>query len=199
MYKVYGDIYSGNCYKIKLLMSLLEIRHEWLHVDILNGESRTPEFLAMNPNGKIPVVALPDGRCLFESNAILHYLAEGTGYLPSDHFLRAQVLQWQCFEQYSHEPYIATSRYIIKYLGRPKDRLKDLEARRKGGYLALDVMERHLGMNDYFVDNHYSIADISLYAYTHVAEEGDFMLEGYPAIRGWLGRIAAHPKHVRMA
>ena len=198
MYRVYGDIDSGNCYKIKLLMGLLDIEHEWIHVDIMNGESRTPEFLQMNPNGRIPVITLPDGRHLFESNAILNYLAEGSDYLPPDPFLRARVLQWQCFEQYSHEPYIATSRYIIKYLGRPEDRAKDLEARREGGYLALDVMERHLAENAYFVDNSYSIADISLYAYTHVAEEGDFQLGNYPAIRAWLDRIASHPKHVTM-
>ena len=198
MYKVYGDINSGNCYKIKLLMGLLDIDHEWIHVDVMSGESRTPEFLEMNPNGKIPVITLPDGRHLFESNAILNYLAEGSAYLPSDPFLRAQVLQWQCFEQYSHEPYIATSRYIIKYLGRPEERMKDLEVRRKGGYMALDVMERHLAESEYFVGNSYSIADISLYAYTHVAEEGDFRLGNYPLIRRWLDRLASHPKHVTM-
>lgn len=198
MYKVYGDINSGNCYKIKLLMSLLDIEHEWIHIDILGGESRTPEFLEMNPNGKIPVIVLQDGRFLFESNAILNYLAEGSDYLPADRFLRAQVLQWQCFEQYSHEPYIATSRYIIKYLGKPTERMKDLKVRQQGGYMALDVMEKHLGNNDFFVNNHYSIADISLYAYTHVAEEGGFMLAGYPSIRRWFERIEVQPKHVTM-
>lgn len=196
MYKVYGDVNSGNCYKIKLLMNLLDIEHEWIHVDILTGETRTPSFLEMNPNGKIPVITLPDGSHLFESNAILNYLAEGSVYLPVDPFHRAQVLQWQFFEQYSHEPYIATSRYIIKYLGQPAERQQDLENRRKGGTIALDVMERHLGKHVFFVDDNYSIADISLYAYTHVAHEGDFMLDSYPSIRAWLGRVASHPKHV---
>ena len=197
-FKVYGDIYSGNCYKVKLLMSLLDIPHDWIHVDILNGASHTPEFLEKNPNGRVPVLGLPDGRWLFESNAILHFLANDSSFLPTDTFANAQVLQWQFFEQYSHEPFIATSRYIIRYLGSPPDRQADLEARRIGGYAALDVMESHLRNKAFFVGSTYSIADISLYAYTHVAPEGGFSLKPYVNISNWLHRIAQHPQHVTM-
>lgn len=199
MFKVYGDIYSGNCYKVKLLLSLLDIPHTWTHVDILNGESRTAAFLAKNPNGRIPVLGLPDGRWLFESNAILYFLARDSHLLPTAPFSQAQVLQWQFFEQYSHEPYIATSRYIVRYLNSPPDRQADLESRRVGGYAALDVMESHLEKNDFFVGNAYSIADISLYAYTHIAEEGGFSLKPYIHICNWLQRISQYPQHMTMA
>lgn len=198
MYKVYGDIYSGNCYKVKLLMSLLGVEHEWIHVDIMQGETRTPEFLAMNPNGKVPVVRLTDGRYLSESNAILNYLAEGTEYLPASRYQRARVLQWQFFEQYSHEPFIATSRYIIRYLGRPPEQEQRLQEKAAPGYRALDVMERHLHSSPFFVGDRYTIADITLYAYTHVAYEGGFDLSRYIAIRRWFDRIEAQPGHVRM-
>jgi glutathione S-transferase len=197
-YKVYGDVYSGNCYKVKLLMRLLGIGHEWIHVDIMQGESRTPEFLAMNPNGKVPVVRLPDGRYLSESNAILNYLAEGSEYLPAARYERAQVLQWQFFEQYSHEPCIATSRYIIRYLGRPPEQEPRLREKAAPGYKALDVMERHLSSRPFFVGDQYTIADITLYAYTHVAEEGGFDLAKYANIRAWLDRVANQPGHVGM-
>lgn len=198
IYRVYGDVYSGNCYKIKLLMHLLGIEHEWVHVDIMQGESRTAEFLAMNPNGKVPVIRLPDGRYLFESNAILNYLAGGTKYLPADRYARAQVLQWQFFEQYSHEPFIATSRYIIRYLGRPPEQEQRLRDKSAPGYRALDVMEQHLSSRPFFVADRYTVADISLYAYTHVAHEGGFDLSKYTAVRNWLGRVAAQPDHVEM-
>ena len=141
MFRVYGDIQSGNCYKIKLLANHLDLKHEWVHVNILKSETHTPEFLALNPNGKIPVVQFPDGRCLAESNTILNYLADGTNFLPQDRWLRAQVLQWQFFEQYSHEPYIAVARYIAKYLGLPEERRAEYESKRKGGLKALKVME----------------------------------------------------------
>ncbi|MCG8432412.1 MAG: glutathione S-transferase family protein [Gammaproteobacteria bacterium] len=195
---VYGDIYSGNCYKIKLLLSLLGIEHEWVHVNILEGESRTERFREMNPNGKIPVVELDDGEILFESNAILNYFADGTDYLPQDKYLKAQVLQWQFFEQYSHEPFIATSRYIVKYLGSPDSHKETLEKRRVGGLAALKLMDEHLNGNNYFVGDKYTIADISLYAYTHVAEEGGFSLGEYTNLGLWLERIAGHPRHVTM-
>lgn len=128
MLTIYGDIQSGNCYKIKLLLNLLDIEHQWIHVDILAGESRSPEFLSMNPNGKIPLLRLDDGNTLAESNAILNYLAEGSNWLPSGRLQRARVLQWQFFEQYSHEPYIAVARYINKYLGLPAQRQAEYEA-----------------------------------------------------------------------
>lgn len=197
--EVYGDIYSGNCFKVKLLLRLLGMEHRWVHVDIVKGESRTDSFLEKNPNGKIPVLVNDDGRVLFESNAILNHLAAGSQFLPNDRFERAEVLQWQFFEQYSHEPFIATSRYIVRYLDSPADRAAELESKRAGGYAALTVMEKHLAHRDYFVGSAYSIADIALYAYTHVAEEGGFSLTSYPNVRGWLSRIASHPRHVTMA
>ena len=155
-------------------------------------------FLAKNPNGKIPVLELEDGSCLWESNAILNYLAEGSEFLPTDPRLRTQVLQWQFFEQYSHEPFIAVARYIKVYLGMPEERREEYEAKQLDGYHALNVMEQQLLRTPYLVGDHYSIADVALYAYTHVAEEGGFDLGGYPAIRQWLQRVASHPRHVGM-
>lgn len=198
IYRIYGDVYSGNCYKIKLLMHLLGVEYEWIHVDIMRGESRTSEFLAMNPNGKVPAVRVPDGRYLSESNAILNYLAEGSEYLPASRYERAQVLQWQFFEQYSHEPFIATSRYIIRYLGRPPEEEQRLQEKSAPGYRALHVMERHLSTRSFFVAERYTIADISLYAYTHVAHEGGFDLSKYINIRNWLERIQGQSGHIVM-
>ena len=198
MYKVYGDALSGNCYKIKLLMSHLDIACEWEHINILGGGTHTDEFLAMNPNGKIPVMELPDGSYLWESNAILNYLADGTDYLPSNPFLRAKVLQWQFFEQYSHEPYIATARFIVKYLGRPKKHEATLQAKKASGYKALQVMETHLEHHDWLVGDQMTIADISLYGYTHVAPEGGYGLTDFPYIMAWIKRVREHPKHVKM-
>lgn len=196
--RVYGDIQSGNCYKVKLLMSLLDIIHEWIHIDILAGETQTAEFLSINPNGKIPVLELPDGRYLAESNAILNFLASGTKLLPEDPFARAKVLQWQFFEQYSHEPYIAVARFIAKYLGLPVERKAEYESKQLGGYKALSIMENQLTRSSYLVGETLTIADISLYAYTHVAHEGGFDLSKYPAIQAWLSRIVSHPKYVGM-
>jgi len=195
MYKVYGDIQSGNCYKIKLLMSHLEIEHEWIEVDILQGETRTDEFLAKNPNGKIPLLEASSGQCLSESNAILNYLAQGTSYLPNDAWARANVLSWQFFEQYSHEPNIAVARFIAKYLGLPDERRAEYEAKQEGGYKALGVMEQQLVETPFLVGDSMTIADISLYAYTHVAHEGGFDLADYPAIQSWFARIVGHPRH----
>jgi len=195
---VYGDSISGNCYKIQLLCSQLDIPYDWQEIDILNGDTRTEEFLAMNANGRIPLLALPDGRYLAESNAILQYLADGSELAGKDRFGRASVLQWMFFEQYSHEPNIATSRFIIKYLGSPPDRQDALQEKRVGGYKALDVMEGHLADNDFFVDGDHSLADIALYAYTHTADEGGFDLSGYPAVREWLARVEATPGYVPM-
>ncbi len=195
---VYGDSRSGNCYKIKLLCSQLGIAYQWREVDILAGDTRTAEFLAMNANGKIPLLALPDGRYLAESNAILAYLADGSDLAGSDRFSRAAVLQWMFFEQYSHEPNIATSRFIIRYLGSPPDRQAALEEKRLGGYKALDVMEQQFANNTFIAGPEYSIADIALYAYTHVAHEGGFDLNDYSATRTWLDRVRAMPGHVPM-
>ena len=199
MFKVYGDIQSGNCYKVKLLMSLLDIEHEWIPVNVLGSETKSAPFLTMNPNAKIPVLDLGNGEYLPESNAILNYLADGTGFLPSDRLQRARVLQWQFFEQYSHEPYVAVARFIAKYLGLPDDRRQDYLSKQEGGHKALQVMEQQLARTDYLTGSQYTIADISLYAYTHVADEGGFDLARYPAICAWLARVAAHPRHVTIA
>lgn len=198
MYKVYGDYQSGNCYKVKLMLHLLDLPYEWHAVNILNGETQTPAFLAMNPNAKVPVLALEDGTYLWESNAILNYLADGSLFLPSEPRLRTQVLQWQFFEQYSHEPYIAVARFIQFYLGMPQDRVEEYKALQKGGHKALNVMEKQLSLTPYLVGEQYSIADVALYAYTHVAHEAGFLLDDYPNIRAWLKRVASHPRHVPM-
>ena len=198
MLRVYGDSQSGNCYKIKLLLNILSIEHEWIHVDILAGETHTAEFKKMNPNSRIPVLVLANGSILTESNAILNFLAEGSEYLPKDRYLRAQVLQWQFFEQYSHEPFIATARYINKYLGLPEDRRAEYEAKQEGGHTALSVMEQQLSQSDFLVGSSLTIADISLYAYTHVAHEGGFELDGYVAIRRWIERIEQRDDYLAM-
>ncbi len=194
----YGDSISGNCYKLQLACAELAIDYDWNELDILTGAARTDEFLKMNPNGKVPIMVLPDGRCLPESNAILCYLADGSSLCGADRFASASVLQWMFFEQYSHEPYIATSRFIVKYLGSPPNRQADLEAKKPGGYKALGVMEQQLTKNDFIANNAFSIADIALYAYTHVAHEGGFDLADYPAVRAWLARIEARPRYVPM-
>jgi len=198
MYKVYGDYQSGNCYKVKLMLHLLDIPYIWCPVNILNGETERPEFLVKNPNGKVPVLELEDGSYLWESNAILNYLAEGSLFLPSEPRLRTQVLQWQFFEQYSHEPYIAVARFIQFYLGMPEDRVDEYKSLQKGGHKALKVMEKQLQETPYLVGDKYSIADVALYAYTHVAHEAGFLLNDYPKIRAWLERVASHPRHVPM-
>ena len=196
--KIYADIQSGNCYKIKLLTSLLSIEHEWIHMDILANETLTEDFLKKNKNGKIPLLELDDGRFLSESNAILNYLASNTELLPNDRFINAKIQQWQFFEQYSHEPFIAVARYIAKYLGLPDARRADYESKQKGGHKALQVMEAQLQKTPYLVGNELTTADISLYGYTHVAHEGGFNLLEYPAIQKWLNRIKVHPKYIGM-
>ncbi|WP_407297116.1 glutathione S-transferase family protein [Stutzerimonas zhaodongensis] len=180
------------------MLHLLGHDYQWIPVDILRGESREEAFLQKNPNGKIPVLELDDGACLWESNAILNFLAEGSDYLPADARLRTQVLQWQFFEQYSHEPFVAVARFIKLYLGMPSDRLDEYAAKLLDGYRALDVMEQQLDRTQYLVGDRYTIADVALYAYTHVAEEGGFSLADYPAIQAWLMRVEAHPRHVAM-
>lgn len=196
MYQVYGDRRSGNCYKVGLMLHLLGVDHRWHEVDILAGETQTAAFLAKNPNGKIPVLELEDGTCLWESNAILNFLAEGTAFLPSEPRLRTQVLQWQFFEQYSHEPYVAVARFIKLYQGMPAERRAEYEVCLVRGYKALRVMEQQLQRTPFLVGEHYSIADIALYAYTRVAHEGGFVLDDFPAIRAWLARVAEQPGHV---
>lgn len=196
--KIYGDAQSGNCYKIQLLAHHLDIAHTWVPINILEGDTQTSEFLAMNPAGKIPLLELDDGRHLSESNAILHYLANGSWLLPEDAWLNSIILSWQFFEQYSHEPNIAVARFINVYLGMPEDRKEDYQDKQLGGNNALTVMETHLCSQPFFAGDKMSIADISLYAYTHVADEGGFDLSKYPAISKWLIRISEHPKHLPM-
>lgn len=197
--KLYGDHQSGNCYKVELLCRLLQLSVDWIDVDILANETGTEAFRAKNPNEKIPLLELDDGRCLWESNAIINYLAVGSDLLPVDAFLLAKVQQWQFFEQYSHEPYIAVARFIAKYLGLPDDRRADYEAKQAGGHKALGVMENQLQQTPFLTGDRPTTADISLYAYTHVAHEGGFNLADYPAIQAWLGRVQALPGYRAMS
>ena len=190
---VHGMKASGNCYKVRLVLEQLGRPYRWIEVNSAAGETRMPGYLAKNPNGKVPLLELADGRMLAESNAILFFLSEGSALLPSDAWQRAQVLQWMCFEQYSHEPYIAVARFIMGWLPEDSPRRADLPRLRERGYQALDVMEKHLLAHDFFVASGYSIADIALYAYTHDAQRGGFDLTSYPAIRAWLARVEATP------
>ena len=196
MITLYDNADSGNGYKARLLLHLLDIPYRRVELDIDRSETRTPEFLAKNPNGRIPTLELDDGTYLPESNAILFYLADGTPYLPRGRLARAQALQWMFFEQYSHEPYVATPRYIIRHLGRDHPRIRELPERLERGRQALGVMEHHVTTRRFFVDERVTIADIALYAYTHVAQEGDHDLRPYPAVRAWLDRVARQPGHI---
>lgn len=198
MLKLFGDTQSGNCYKIKLLCSFLQLEHEWHHIDILAGDTKQVDFLSKNPNGKIPLLELPDGRCLTESNAIMNYLAAGSELLPSDSYNLAKVQQWQFFEQYSHEPFIAVARFIVKYLGLPEERRAEYESKHQGGYKALSVMEAQLTKTPYLIGEQFTTADITLFAYTHVANEGGFELKEYPAILAWLDRIKSKTNYITM-
>lgn len=196
MYTVYGMSSSGNCYKVRLLLTQLAEPFQWIEVNTLKRETRTPEFLKLNANGKIPLLKTPGGKLLPESNAILWYLAEGTAYLPADRWAHAEVLQWLFWEQYSHEPYIATARFIRHFLKQPDD--PTLPQKTERGYQALQLMEEHLSHHEFFACETYTIADISLFAYTHAAEQGGFDLSRFPAVRAWLGRVAAQPRHLPM-
>jgi glutathione S-transferase len=196
MIRLYDYLPSGNGYKVRLLLTQLGIPFERIELDIVKGETRTPEFLAKFPNGRIPAIEFEDGRLLFESNAILWYFADGTPFLPQDRFARARVLQWLFFEQYNHKPNIASRRYLMMH-PQVQDERRVLMARMlRLGHDALAVMEGHLKSRDWFIDDRYSIADIALYAYTHVANEGGYDLAPYPAIRAWLERVSAQPKHI---
>lgn len=193
MYKVYGIRTSGNCYKVKLLLEQLGEPYDWEDIPSTRVRPRTKEFFAINPNGKVPVLRLLDGRHLPESNAILHYLAEGTPYLPEDRFDRAQVLQWLFFEQNSHEPNVAVARSIKRNYPETDSRWQELPALHEHGYRALGVMEQALAGQDYLVGDRYTIADISLFAYTHVADEGGFDLGRLEAVSAWLDRVKGQP------
>ena len=190
---------SGNGFKVRLLLAQLGIPFERIEYDIEKGETRTPWFIEnVNPNGRVPVLETERGEFLPESNAILFYLAEGTSFLPDERLEMARVLRWMFFEQYSHEPNIAVARAWLHVfdIDMTEERRTALEAKQKLGYDALGVMEKHLEGNDFFVADRYTVADIALYAYTHVADEGGFDLEGFPAIRAWLERISSQPEYI---
>ena len=198
MLRLYDNHLSGNGYKARLLLAHLGRPYERIEVDILKAETRTPEFLARNPNGRIPVLELDEGACLAESNAILFYLAEGSRFLPADRLGRAFALQWMFFEQYSHEPFIAVARHWIRHVEMTEAQRNQLPEKQAGGRAALAVMERHLGGSEWFGGDAMGIADFALYAYTHVADEGGFDLADYPAIHAWLARVPEQPGHVPM-
>jgi glutathione S-transferase len=197
MLRLYDYWESGNCYKVRLLLWQLGLPFERVHLDILKDETRKPEFVAKHPNHRVPLLEWPDGRRLAESDAILWHLAEGSPFIPHDPWQRAQILQWMFFEQYSHEPNIATVRFW-HFAGRLDENRGLIPGKVDGGYHALSVMEAHLESHSYFVGERYTIADIALYAYTHVAAEGGFDLSGYPRTREWLGRVAAQPRHIKI-
>ncbi len=199
MYTLYSMQRSGNCYKVRLALAQLRIPHALIEVDILKGETRTPEFLAKNPSGRVPLLEVESGRYLPESNAILWFLARDSALVPRDPVERAQALQWMFFEQHSLEPNLGAARFWLTMVKGGRDLQRHaLEEWMEKGYQALGVMEQHLAQNRFFVDERYSIADIALYAYTHCAHESGFDLTAFPAVRAWIKRIAAEPAHVTM-
>lgn len=194
--KLYDYLPSGNSYKVRLLMSYLGVSYTHVPIDIISGESQTDAYKKINPAGQIPLLELSDGRRIAESNAILFFLAEGTPYWPSNAFDQAKALQWMFFEQYKHEPTIAVARYIHHYA--METRAGELESLMPKGRAALNVMETHLADHLWFVGSGPTIADIALYAYTHVAGEGGYDLAAYPNVLAWLDRVSDHPKHIRI-
>jgi glutathione S-transferase len=195
---LYNSQVSGNCYKVRLLFAHLGVPYERHEVDVVDRSNR-PELLGdKNPAQRVPTLVLDDGRSLGESGAILWYFGEGTRFVPEDRYERAQVLQWMFFEQYDHEPAIAVVRFLVAYSGREPDP-QVIEQRTQQGYRALGAMERHLDGRSFLVGDGMTLADIALYAYTHVADEGGFSLEDYPAVRAWLERVASEPGHVPIA
>ena len=199
MITAYGFSTSGNCHKVRLMLEQLGRPYRWVEVDSSAGETRTPAFLARNPNGRVPIIEREDGQVLTESNAILCWLADGTPFLPADAWQRAPALSWMFFEQYSHEPYIAVARYIRGWTPLDSPRRAELPRLRERGHQALAVMERHLSGRPWFSGDAYGVADIALHAYTDVAADGGFDLAPYPAIRAWLARVRATPRFVAMA
>lgn len=199
MFTLYSMQRSGNCYKVRLALSQLAIAHRLVEIDILKGETRTPEFLARNPSGHVPLLEAEPGCFLSESGAILWYVAGGTHLVPDDRFARGEMLQWMFFEQHSLEPYLGAAHFWLVLIKGGRDLQKHaLEEWMERGYQALRVMERHLQTHDFFAAGRYTIADIVLYAYTHVANECGYDLTGFPAVRAWLKRVAEQPRHIRM-
>ncbi len=198
MYKVYGDSLSGNCYKVKLVLAQMDLPYEWVEIGATSGKTASEQFLAINPVGQVPVLELASGEYLSQSNAIMHYLATGSDLLPENPLDLARVLEWLYFEQYSHEPAIATVRFWIYYLNAERDYTAQIAANRRKGYAALDVMENHLKNYSFLATGRYTIADAGLYAYTHVAHQGGYDLTCYPSIRDWLARVEAQPGYIAM-
>jgi glutathione S-transferase len=198
MITIYGYSPSGNCHKLRMLLGHLGREYRWVETDSPHGATRTPEYLAKNPNGKVPMIETDDGRVMVESNAILTWLADGTKYFGGDAWERAQTLAWMFFEQYSHEPYVAVARFICGWTPIDSPRRADLPNLRARGDAALGVMEKHLASNEWFSATGYGIADIALFGYTHCAEDGGFDLERYPNIVAWLARVRAQPGFVAM-
>jgi len=198
MYRVFGMSASGNCHKVRMVLEALHLPYEWSEIDPGRGQTHTPEFLAMNPNGQVPVLEIGPDVHLPQSNAILCYLADGTPLIPQERMQHARAMQWMFFEQYSHEPYIAVARYLCRFHPDPASQRALVETKMGGGYRALAVMEGHLAREPYFAAGRYTIADIALYAYTHVAGEGGFDLARFPAVTAWLARVEAQPGYVRM-
>ena len=198
VYKVFGDSLSGNCYKVRLILEQLGFAYQWEEVGATSGRTATPEFMAMNPTAQVPVLQLPNGEHLSQSNAIMHYLASDSALLPSDPLELARVLEWLYFEQYSHEPVIATVRFWIYYLNAEAEYAEQIANNRPKGYRALDIMEDHLKNYSFLAAGRYTIADAGLYAYTHVADQGGYDLSRYRAIRAWLDRVQAQPGYVPM-
>jgi glutathione S-transferase len=199
MYTLYSMRRSGNCYKVRLTLAQLDIPHKLVEIDILRGETRTPEFLAMNPSGHVPLLEVASGRYIAESNAILWYIAGHTPLFPDDRADRAEVLQWMFFEQHSLEPNLGAAYFWLTLVkGGRELQSHALEDWMEEGYRALGVMEKHLATRPFFVADRYTIADIALYAYTHLAHQCDYDLAGFPAVRAWLGRVAGQPQHVTM-
>ncbi len=198
MITIHGYSPSGNCHKLRMLLGHLGREHRWIETDSARGATRTPGYLAKNPNGKVPMLETEDGRILVESNAILVWLAEGTRYFGGDAWQRAQTLSWMFFEQYSHEPYIAVARFVCGWTPMDSERRKDLPRLRERGNQALAVMQRHLETQTWFSGDSYGIADIALFCYTHCAADGGFDLSRYPAVRDWLDRVRDEPGFVAM-
>ena len=198
MYTLYGNSLSGNCWKPAFMLRQCKLPFRWVEVDILKGQSRTPEYLAMNPNGRVPLLQFPDGRYLAESNAMLLHLGEGSRWLPHDAFARAKVYEWLFFEQYSHEPYVATVRFWVAYLGKKEEWREKVGEAMVKGYAALRVMEQQLAQTPFLVGDAPTLADVALYAYTHVAHEGGYRLDDFPRVGDWLGRFAETPGFVAM-
>ena len=199
MTRVYGMSGSGNCHKVRMVLEALALPYEWTETNPGKGETRMPSFLALNPTAQVPTVQLDDGAVLAESNAIMFYFAEGSALVPAERLDRARMLQWMFFEQYSHEPYIAVARALRKFHPDPESQRAVIESKMAGGYRALEIMDGRLAKSPFFAGPGFSIADIALYAYTHVADEGGFELERFPAVQAWLARVKAQPRYVGMS